>query len=160
MIQNLKTKRNKINKFETITEIKSEPQKFNEYYNKIQIIASDLPYNFREKIRYLRETIGMTREQLEEKSTISAQTIKQIENNEKRGYSQDTIIALCIGMSLPPEFSFELLKIAGFNIENNYNIRNCLLCFILRNLYDRPIDDINSFLEQNGELAITNKSIK
>lgn len=141
--------KHKIKSFESINDIKVHPEKFGEYYNKVSIICDDLPYNFRKKLRYLRETVGMTREQLEEKSYISSQTIKEIENNNKRGYSVETIIALCIGMKLPPEFSFDLLRIAGFNIENNGNEINCLYCFILRNLYDCGIDYVNEILKIN-----------
>ena len=145
-----KKQKHKIKSFESIDDIKVHPEKFGEYYNKVSIICDDLPYNFRKKLRYLRESIGMTREQLEEKSYISSQTIKEIENNKKRGYSLETIIALCIGMKLPPEFSFDLLRIAGFNIENNGNEINCLYCFILRNLYDCGIDYVNDILRINN----------
>lgn len=143
-------KRQKIKKFESIYEIKKSPKKFENYYSKISIICDDLPYDFRKKLRYLRESIGMTREKLEEKSYISYQTIKEIETNQKRGYSVETIIALCIGMKLPPEFSFDLLKMAGFHIESYDNEKSCLYCYILRNLYDYSIDDINQILQINN----------
>lgn len=92
----------------------------------------------------------MTREKLEEKSYISSQTIKEIETNEKRRCSLETITALCIGMSLPPEFSFDLIKMSGFYIENYDNEKSCLYCYILRNLYDCEIDDINHILRINN----------
>ena len=119
------------------------------------MIFDAIPYNFRKKLRYLRECIGMTREKLEEKSLVSAQTIKEIETNEKRGYSIETIISLCIGMNLPPELSFELIRMGGFNIENNLTKQNCLYCFILRNLYNLGIDEINDFLESNDISPLT-----
>ena len=119
------------------------------------MIFDAIPYNFRKKLRYLRECIGMTREKLEEKSLVSAQTIKEIETNEKRGYSIETIISLCIGMNLPPELSFELIRMSGFNIENNLTKQNCLYCFILRNLYNLGIDEINDFLESNDISPLT-----
>lgn len=143
-------KRQKIKRFESIYEIKKYPKKFENYYAKISVICDDLPYDFRKKLRYLRESIGMTREKLEEKSYISSQTIKEIETNQKRGYSLETIIALCIGMKLPPEFSFNLIKMAGFHIESYDNEKSCLYCYILRNLYDSPIYDINQILQINN----------
>lgn len=143
-------KRQKIKNFESIYEIKSYPKKFESYYSKISILCENLPYDFRDKLRYLRESIGMTREKLEEKSYISSQTIKEIETNKKRGYSLETIIALCIGMKLPPEFSFDLLKMSGFYIENYDNEKSCLYCYILRNLYDCEIDYINQILKMNN----------
>ena len=92
---------NNISNLETIDNIKLKPETFDKYYNKIVIICNDLPYNFRKKLRYLRECSGKTREKLEENSHISVQTIKEIETNNSRGYSLETIIALCIGMHLP-----------------------------------------------------------
>lgn len=148
-------KKVKIKSFETIDDIKLHPEKFGEYFNKVFNVCDCSPYNFREKLRYLRECVGMTREKLEEKSYVSAQTIKEIENNEKRGYLLETIISLCIGMKLPPEFSFDLLKSAGFNIENYDNQKNCLYCYILRNLYDCGIDYINEILKVNNIPPLT-----
>ena len=66
-------KRQKIKSFESIYEIKSHPKKFENYYSKVSMLCDDLPYDFRKKLRYLRESIGMTREKLEEKSYISYQ---------------------------------------------------------------------------------------
>ena len=57
-------KRQKIKSFESIYEIKSHPKKFENYYSKVSMLCDDLPYNFRKKLRYLRESIGMTREKL------------------------------------------------------------------------------------------------
>lgn len=147
----IKMKRNqKIKDFESFHEIKSHPKKFENYYNKVFIICENLPYDFRKKLRYFRESMGLTRENLEEKSYISSQTIKEIETNTKRGCSLETIVALCIGMNLPPEFSFDLIKMSGFNIENYDNKKSCLYCYILRNLYDCEIDSINEFLQVNN----------
>lgn len=143
-------KKIKIRSFETIDDIKLHPEKFGEYYNKVLNVCDSSPYNFREKLRYLRESVGMTREKLEEQSYISAQTIKEIENNNKRGYLLETIMLLCIGMKLPPEFSFDLLRSAGFNIEVYDNQKNCLYCYILRNLYDCGIDYVNEILKINN----------
>jgi len=59
-------------------------------------------------------------------------------------------MSLCIGMKLPPEFSFDLLRSAGFNIEVYDNQKNCLYCYILRNLYDCGIDYVNEILKINN----------
>ena len=141
--------RKKVYDFEIVHEIEMHPELFNKYYNKITSICSNMPYDFRKKLRYLRECTGFTREKLEESSYISVQTIKEIETNKTRGYSLETIIALCIGMKLPPGFSMELLRSGGFDIENNCTKKNSIYCYILRNLYDNSIDEVNSFLEVN-----------
>lgn len=139
-----------VKNFETINEIKDNPLKYKNYYKKVLSISEKEPYNFRDKLRYFRECLGYTREKLEELSYISLQTIKEIETNDSRGYSVETIISLCIGMKLPPEFSFNLLKSGGFSVENNSIKKNCIYGYILRNLYNYEIDEINDFLKSNG----------
>ena len=161
MNTNLKQRRKKaknksiIDNFEKVDEIIGNPKKFQNYYEKISDLYDDLPYKFRQKLRYLRENLGLTREQLEEKSYISAQTIKQIETDEERGYTLETLIALCIGMQLPPELSFDLIRMSGFSIEESITPLNGLYCFILRNLYDQGIDNANEFLILNKEQPLT-----
>ncbi len=137
--------------FEKIEEIKNNPKAFQSYQNKIHYLYENMPHNFEKRIRYLREMMSMTREELEEKSNISLQTIKQIELNKKRVCSLKTIFALCIGMSLPPDISFELIKNAGYNIENNNSKKEILYCVILRNLYNSSIEEINDFIKKNLE---------
>lgn len=150
-------KKQKIKKFESVGEIKKMPKNFEEYYDKVSVLCEELPYDFRDKLRYLRESMGMTREKLEEMSYISSQTIKEIETNKRRGYSLETIIALCIGMKLPPEFSFDLLKMSGFYIESYDNEKKCLYCYILRNLYDCEIDYVNHVLQINNFDSLSHK---
>jgi transcriptional regulator with XRE-family HTH domain len=140
---------------ESMDDLMSNPDIFSNYYTKIYDICNDLPYSFRNRLRYLRKCRGYTREKLEEKSNVSVQTIKQIENDAKRGYSVKTIVALCIGMNLPPEFSFELIKKGGFNIETNSGIYNFVYCYILRNMYSLSINDVNDFLLSIGIEPLT-----
>lgn len=143
-----------VKRFETVNEIIMNPKMFQNYYKKIFEIYDNLPYKFRPRLRYLRESLGYTREQLEDRSYVSAQTIKQIETNDERGYSIETVVALCIGMQLPPDLSFELIKSSGYNIENNDSKKIFLYCYILRYLYNDGIDFINEFLKENNELPL------
>lgn len=146
--------------FESINEIEEDPDKFNSYYTKLYEVCSDLPYDFRSRLRYLRECMGYTREKLEEKSNISVQTIKQIEINSNRGYTVSTILALCIGMNLPPELSFELIRKSDYNIETNSSICNCVYCYVLRNMYDLSINDVNNFLNNIGIEPLTGDNLR
>lgn len=150
-------KNRKIKSFETIDEIKNNPKKFNDYYDKISNLIDNIPYGFRENLRYLRVELGFSRELLEERTGISSNTIKEIETNKKRGYSLETVVALCVGMNLPPDFSFELLRKAGYDIENSSNQLNCLYKFILRNLYNKKIEEVNLFLQTNKKPSLTRK---
>lgn len=143
--------------FEACENINKNPELFTNYSNQIYLICKNLPYGFRDRLRYLRESIGYSREMLEEKSNISVQTIKEIECNENRGYTVETIISLCIGLNLPPELSFGLIKVAGYDFEDYTNPRNNIYSYVLRNMYNFSIDKINAFLEANNFLALTRK---
>ncbi len=128
---------------------------FDQYSRNIISINKDLPFEFRTRLKYLRKQENLTREKLSELSYISEQTIKQIENDEKRGYSLETIISLCIGLKLPPELSISLIESGGYCM--NYSASKSMIAynFILRNLYNESIDYINEFLKQNKLKPLT-----
>lgn len=58
-------------------------------------------------------------------------------------------------MRLSLFFSFDLLKVAGFDIENNMVRKNCIYAFVLRNFYDVSIDEVNEFLKINHLSELT-----
>lgn len=128
---------------------KNSDASFNQYCRDIIVISKNLPYDFRTRLKYLRKQLNLTRSELSEVSYVSEQTIKQIENDEKRGYTLETIISLCIGMKLPPELSISLIESGGYCI--NYNVSKNMIAYnyILRDLYNKPIDEINNFLKEN-----------
>lgn len=128
---------------------------FSKYSKDVIIINRGLPFDFRNRLKYLRKQLNLTREKLSELSYISEQTIKQIENDEKRGYNLETIISLCIGMKLPPELSIPLIESGGYCL--NYNVSKLMVAYnyILRNLYNESIDEINEFLKQNNLKTLT-----
>ena len=51
------------------------------------------------KLRYVREEIGMTQEGLSKKSGISRTTISALENNEKKAASSKTLLALASALN-------------------------------------------------------------
>lgn len=57
---------------------------------------------------------------------------------------------MTLGMNLPPEFSFDVLRRAGFYIENYDDKKSCVYCYILRNLYNSEIEYVNEILKVNG----------
>lgn len=123
---------------------------FNQYSRKVVVLNKELPYDFRNRLKYLRKKLNLTREKLSELSYISDQTIKQIENDENRGYTLDTIISLCIGMNLSPDLSIPLIESSGYCIGYNSSKLIVAYNYILRNMYYCSIDEINDFLEANN----------
>lgn len=122
---------------------------FSQYCRNIIVINKNLPYDFRTRLKYFRKQLNLTREKLSELSYISEQTIKQIENDERRGYTLETVISLCIGMNLSPDLSIPLIESSGYSISYNSSKLIVAYNYILRNMYYCSIDEVNQFLEKN-----------
>ena len=56
----------------------------------------------------------MTIEELEEQAFLSRRTISRLRTEERRDYSLDQVIAICVALHLPPWLSREMIQRAGF----------------------------------------------
>jgi transcriptional regulator with XRE-family HTH domain len=83
-------------------------------FDEITEIKRSLPSTFHELLVTLMKMQNVTIEQLAEKASISVDTIKRLRRIERRVYTIDQVVALCIGLHLPPWLSEELIKRAGF----------------------------------------------
>lgn len=77
-----------------------------------KIRADDFGYTLKQLMKWS----GVNVQVLAERSLISTKTIQRMRNKEDYQASIETIIALCIGMQLPPPVSHRFLKLAGYQI--------------------------------------------
>lgn len=105
-----------------------------------EIAAMDFP----DALCFLMKERGMTLELLEEKSGISVRTIKRLRNDPDYNVTREHIVALSVGMSLPPIVSSKLLRKAGLEMKNT--ITHNAYRMILSMMYCCDIDEINDFL--------------
>ena len=77
-------------------------------------VLTELPLTFPDALSYLMKRAHLTIEGMEEKAGISARTISRMRTQERRDYSLDQVIAICIALQLPPWLSREMLAKAGF----------------------------------------------
>ena len=90
----------------------------------------------------------MTVDELVKRVPISRHTIIRLRTEERTSYDLDQVIALCIGLHLPPWLSEILLDRAGLSVKRYgpkgyYGVM--LDCF-----YMDTMKEIQTFLEENG----------
>lgn len=86
---------------------------------------------FPDALHYLMKDQKMTVEHLEETSLISTRTIIRLSNDPDYGVTREHIVALSIGLTLPPIISMELLRKAGLTMKNTLRhntVNNFISC--------------------------------
>lgn len=109
---------------------------------------SELPVSFHEALTYLMKRAKMTIEDLEEKAEISNRTISRLRKEERRDYSLDQVIAICVALQLPPWLSREMIAKAGFilrPIKQHHAYQMVLDCMFMDTL-----EDVQRFLVEAG----------
>ena len=102
------------------------------------------PMEFPDALHYLMKDQKMTVEHLEETSLISTRTIIRLSNDPDYGVTREHIVALSVGLTLPPIISMELLRKAGLVMKNT--IRHNTYCMVLCEMYSCKIEAVNQFL--------------
>lgn len=102
------------------------------------------PLEFPDALHYLMKDQKMTVEHLEETSLISTRTIIRLSNDPDYGVTIEHIVALSVGLTLPPIISMELLRKAGLAMKNTtlHNTYRMILC----EMYSCKIEAVNKLL--------------
>ena len=100
---------------------------------------------FGDALEYVMTAKRITIEQLEETSLISARTIRRLRKVEDGNVKKEHILALAIGMHLPPLVSMELINIAGLRLTHSF--KDSIYATILYSMYQLDIFTVNSYLE-------------
>lgn len=111
------------------------------------------PMDFPDALHFLMKERNMTVELLEERSLISGRTIKRLRNDPSYNVTREHIIALSVGLELPPVISMELLRKAGLTMKNTtlQNTYTMILCI----MYSSAIETVNDFLIALGNSPLT-----
>ena len=109
--------------------------------------------NFGDALAFLMKERKMTSERLEEASQISVRTISRLRNDREYAVSDSQIVALSVGLHLPPAVSNELMKKAGLCLRNTtkHNIYGMILCAF----YMADILTVNAYLTEMGMEPLT-----
>lgn len=116
-------------------------------FSEMSDIVSSLPNTFHETLIALMKMKRMTIEQLAEAASMSEKTIKRFRSAERRDYMMDQVVALCIGLHLPPWLSCELTARAGLTLRDIPEHR--AYRYILDCLFMDRTEDVQRFLKEN-----------
>ena len=89
-----------------------------EIYEVIDVakVMESLPATFHQSLIELMKWRGITNEQLAEKSLLNPKTIQRMRTDPDQRSDLETIIAICIGLQLPPYISNSLIGKAGLKL--------------------------------------------
>lgn len=111
-------------------------------------VINELPVAFHDALRYLMKRAHVTIEELEEKAGISSRTISRLRTRERREYSLDQVIAICIALNLPPLLSRKMIEKAGFLFRQTK--QHLVYQLILDCLFMDSIDEVQQYLVEAG----------
>lgn len=119
-------------------------------------ILNNLPFDFGSAISYLRERKKMSVEDLEASALISQRTIYSLQKNAKEPKLQ-TIVALCIALTLPYPVSVKLMEIAGRSLRQS-SIEEMIYAEFLQKSYELSVEDCNQMLTNLNYSILTTKT--
>ncbi len=109
-------------------------------------LIGELPLTFHDALTYLMKRAQLSIEALESKAGISGRTITRLRNQERRDYSLDQVIALCVALQLPPWLSREMLARAGFVLRPTKQHQAYQL--VLDCMFMDRLEDVQRFLAE------------
>ena len=120
-------------------------------------VLLNLPGSFSGTLIAHMKRVGITRERLAEEAMMSGTMIKRMRTSE-RDLTLDQVIAVCIGLHIPPEYSFDLIEKAGFRLRNTPE--HLIYKSILQTMYMEKLMNIQKLLAKCGcgELRLREKS--
>lgn len=104
--------------------------------------------DFSDALVYLMKERKCTIEKLEEKSLLSCRTISRLRNETEYDVTWAHVVALSVGLQLPPAISNDLLEKAGLKLRNN--VAHNVYSIILSSCYTEDIMKVNSYLVKMG----------
>lgn len=115
---------------------------------RISDILLNLPSSFKDSFKSHRERKNITHEKLEEVSGgVSVSTIKRLESTVGYNTRVETLVALCIGMKLYPDFSFDLFDKSTLKLNSDIP-QHAAYRMLLMYRYHLSIHECNEFLEE------------
>lgn len=120
-------------------------------------VLLSLPGSFSGTLIAHMKRVGITRDRLAEEAMMSGTMIKRMRTSE-RDLTLDQVIAVCIGLHIPPEYSFDLIEKAGFRLRNTPE--HLIYKSILQTMYMEKLMNIQKLLAKCGcgELRLKEKS--
>lgn len=104
--------------------------------------------SFADSLKTVVEWSDMTEEKIAEAADIEVRTLQRLKSDEDQNPTIETIIALCVAMTLPPFISRALLEKAGHTFKAN--TRDFMYGMIIDACYTQTLDECNKMLIDQG----------
>lgn len=95
----------------------------------------------------LMEWVEISEESLAEKALVSTKLVQRIRKNPAYPKNVDSVVAICIGINLPPELSNTLISRSGITVRLAQNETHLMYNFFLNHLYMSSIHECNDMLD-------------
>lgn len=136
-------------------DVQKKAQELSDYNKDVMNIIKEIhPGDFGYSLKALMKWSEVTVEQLAEKSLISTKTLQRMRNASDYQTTIGTVIALCVGMQLPPPISRKFLDTAGFTIRYSSE-EQMIYEFIIDGYYTHSIHECNALLTSKGYSELT-----
>ena len=109
-----------------------------EYSKEYAEIGSTLPSSFCGTLDAHIKRRKFTNEEMEERTLISERTIREYRSNPGSKPILQSVLALCIGLNLHPQFAMDLLNKAGYNM-SAFVGNNFIYCYLIYNHHNENI---------------------
>jgi len=107
-----------------------EAKVLKEHVDYVRQTAITLPRDFKRCLETLMKWSSVTLEELSERSGIGVRALSNIKNDTNHNMKIESIVAICLGLRLPPELSFDLIEASGLSfrlINQNEAMYKCIL---------------------------------
>lgn len=112
----------------------------------IQRVLESFPSKFGEALIYLMDWSEITVEKLAEKALISTKMLQRMRNDPSYPKNIDSVVAVCIGMNLPPELSNALISKSGYSLRLAQSEAHLMYYFFLNHMYMGTMHECNEML--------------
>lgn len=126
----------------------SDTASLKEKMDAVNRTINELPQSFSDALCYVMKRSRVTIEALAEKSGIPTRTISRLRNEERREYSLDQVIAICVALHLPPWLSRKMIEKAGFLLRQTP--QHLAYQMILDCMYMDTVDEVQQQLVLAG----------
>jgi len=115
-----------------------------------QNIINTMPPKFGDALIYIMKQSNQSVEGLSENARMDVKMLQRMRNDATYPKNIESVVAVCIGMHLRPEFSGELIKRSGFSLRLAQSEAHLLYKFFLDNFYMHTVDECNEILTAKG----------
>ena len=121
----------------------------------IQDMINGMPAKFGDALKYAMKWADITGEGLAENALVDPKMIQRMRNDAGYPKNIDSVVAVCLGMKLPPEISAALILRSGFSLRLAQNESHLLYNFFLNHYYTHSLQECNEMLTAKGLAEIT-----